>query len=246
MLALRGHQHGDELASIGHLDALAFLDLVDPGRGVLAKFANSYSFHDANCSTLRATRSRVVRFDGAREYDVGAELRTGSVIRIRCDAHVSCRGLGQCLSTLGLSRACRVHKLADMSMSVGHVESESYTIAEAAERTGLSAHTLRYYERLELVSIERNQAGQRRYSDADVRRLVFVARLRSTDMPMRDIRYYFELVTAGEHTRSERLVLLQQHRDYLRKRVGELETALDAIEFKITSYGGTCEPDRLV
>src|SRR4051794_7546552 len=51
---------------------------------------------------------------------------------------------------------------------------QTLSIAETAERTGVSAHTLRYYERIGLLSVGRDTAGQRRYTDADFARVVFL------------------------------------------------------------------------
>ncbi|HZU93914.1 MAG TPA: MerR family transcriptional regulator, partial [Microbacterium sp.] len=66
------------------------------------------------------------------------------------------------------------------------------TIAEVAERTGLSPHTLRYYERdgLLLRDVERAPSGRRAYSEDDVNGIQVVARLRATGMPVAEIRRY--------------------------------------------------------
>jgi DNA-binding transcriptional MerR regulator len=116
------------------------------------------------------------------------------------------------------------------------------TIAEVAELTGVTAHTLRYYERIGLLHVGRQDSGHRRFSEHDVNRVVFIGRLRATAMPIRDIQRYFELVEAGPSTEAERLQLLLAHRDSVRTRLHELEAALDAIDFKISRYGGSCTP----
>jgi DNA-binding transcriptional MerR regulator len=116
------------------------------------------------------------------------------------------------------------------------------TIAEVAELTGVTAHTLRYYERIGLLDVGRLQSGHRRYTEHDVDRVVFITRLRATAMPMRAIQRYFELVAAGPSTEDERLTLLHAHRAAVRARLDELETALEAIERKIARYGGSCSP----
>ena len=118
----------------------------------------------------------------------------------------------------------------------------SIGIAETAERTGITAHTLRYYERIGLLSVGRDASGYRRYTDEDFRRIVFVNRLRMTGMPIRDLVRYIELIGDGEATVAERLAILQAHRDSVRTQLAELQFALDAVEFKIAAYGGTCSP----
>jgi DNA-binding transcriptional MerR regulator len=121
------------------------------------------------------------------------------------------------------------------------------SIAEASERLGLSAHTLRYYERIGLLDVARDEAGRRRYCDADIGRLVFITRLRASHLPIGRIQRYFELVAEGPHTEPERLALLERHREDVRDRLHQLEAALAAIDFKIARYGGTltaCAPTK--
>jgi DNA-binding transcriptional MerR regulator len=124
---------------------------------------------------------------------------------------------------------------------------EGCSIAEAAARLGLSAHTLRYYERIGLLDVARDEAGRRRYRDGDIGRLVFITRLRASDLPIGRIQRYFELVEEGPHTEPERLALLQRHREDIRDRQRQLDAALSAIDFKIARYGGTlpaCVPPK--
>ena len=114
----------------------------------------------------------------------------------------------------------------------------SLSIAEAAERTGLTAHTLRYYERdgLLLHSVERASSGHRRYTDADLRWIEMVTRLRSTGMPIRDVRRYADLVRAGDGNEAERLELLRAHRQVVLARLAEVQDHLGAIDYKIGLY----------
>lgn len=117
-------------------------------------------------------------------------------------------------------------------------EGEVLSIAEVAERTGLTAHTLRYYERIGLVAVPRDDAGRRRFGAAELSRVVFISRLRATAMPIRDLQTYFGLVDEGPGNEHERLALLERHRAGVVDRIGELQAALDAVEFKIAVYGG--------
>jgi DNA-binding transcriptional MerR regulator len=122
------------------------------------------------------------------------------------------------------------------------VQEETFTIAEVAEKTRVSAHALRYYERIGLLDVGRQASGHRRFTSHDVDRVVFIGRLRATAMPIREIQRYFALVAGGPATENERLALLEAHRATVRARLRELETALDAIEHKIARYGGSCAP----
>jgi DNA-binding transcriptional MerR regulator len=119
---------------------------------------------------------------------------------------------------------------------------QSLAIAEAAELTGVTAHTLRYYERIGLLDVPRDHAGRRWYTEAELARVVFITRLRLTAMPIREIQAYFRLVGAGPGNEAERLALLERHRDEVKVRLGELQAALDVIDFKIATYGGMCGP----
>jgi len=111
------------------------------------------------------------------------------------------------------------------------------TIAEAAERAGVSGHTLRYYERAGLVApIERNGSGHRRFSAEDVEWIIVCRRLRATGMPIRRIRAYAELVRAGDGNEGQRLALLEAHREDVRERLVEGSRTLELIDYKISVY----------
>ena len=111
-----------------------------------------------------------------------------------------------------------------------------WDIATTADHLGVSAHTLRYYERIGLVQVERDASGYRRYDAAGVRRLVFFTRMRTSGMSIRDLQRYVDMVEAGRDTVPERLTLLTEHRDGLRARIDELQLALAATDYKIAAY----------
>lgn len=122
------------------------------------------------------------------------------------------------------------------------LQGQTFAIAEVAEKTGISAHTLRYYEGIGLLDVAREASGHRRFTEYDISRVVFIGRLRATAMPIREIQRYFALVAGGPSTEADRLALLQKHRRAVRARLRELETALVAIERKIARYGGSSTP----
>ncbi|MEU1781378.1 MULTISPECIES: MerR family transcriptional regulator [Streptomyces] len=114
---------------------------------------------------------------------------------------------------------------------------DRYTISEVAEYAGLSAHTLRWYERIGLMPhVDRSHTGQRRYTDRDLDWLDLVSRLRLTGMPVADMVRYAELVRQGEHTFPERERLLSAHRDDVRMRIAELRSTLEVLDYKIDIY----------
>ena len=119
-------------------------------------------------------------------------------------------------------------------------DSRTRTIAEAAAATGLTPHTLRYYERdgLLLDDVERASSGHRRYTERDLAWLHLLTRLRATGMPIRETREYARLVREGDGTEPQRLAMLQAHRDAVRAQLAEVAGHLAAIELKIDVYAG--------
>ncbi|WP_371496900.1 MerR family transcriptional regulator [Kitasatospora sp. NBC_00374] len=112
-----------------------------------------------------------------------------------------------------------------------------HAIGEVAEASGLTAHTLRWYERIGLLDpVDRSYSGQRRYSDADLSRLAFLGRLRLTGMPVADMLRYVELVRAGDHTFDDRRDLLVAHREEVRQRLADLHATLAVLDYKIDLY----------
>ncbi|MEV8634813.1 MerR family transcriptional regulator [Streptosporangium sp. NPDC051023] len=112
------------------------------------------------------------------------------------------------------------------------------SIAEAARRTGVSAHTLRYYERAGLVvtPVDRTAGGRRRYRQLDLDWVIICTRLRATGMPIRTIRRYAELVSAGRGNEEERLALLEAHRADVTAELTEIQENLKLINHKIDVY----------
>jgi DNA-binding transcriptional MerR regulator len=116
----------------------------------------------------------------------------------------------------------------------------SLTIAEAAEQTGLTAHTLRYYERdgLMRTAVRRSASGHRAYDEADLAWITLIAKLRATGMPIRDVKQYAALVRAGAGNEAERLDLLKAHRQRVLQQLDEVRSHLGAIDYKIDLYEG--------
>jgi DNA-binding transcriptional MerR regulator len=112
------------------------------------------------------------------------------------------------------------------------------TIAEAAALTGLSSHTLRYYEDVGLVRPPRNGSGHRAYDAAALRRLVFITRMRAAGMTIRDLRRYVGLVEHGPATEPERRAMMLAQHARIQRQLRALTLALEATEYKIRAYGG--------
>ncbi|ORT60610.1 MerR family transcriptional regulator [Streptomyces sp. CB03238] len=116
---------------------------------------------------------------------------------------------------------------------------DRYTISEVSAWTGLTAHTLRWYERIGLMPhVDRSHTGQRRFTNKDLDWLTFVGKLRLTGMPVADMVRYAELVRRGEHTFEERQELLEATRRDVRSRIAELQDTLAVLDYKIDYYAG--------
>ncbi|MEE1753326.1 MerR family transcriptional regulator [Streptomyces sp. SP18CS02] len=116
---------------------------------------------------------------------------------------------------------------------------DRYTISEVSAWTGLTAHTLRWYERIGLMPhVDRSHTGQRRFTNRDLSWLTFVGKLRLTGMPVAAMVRYAELVRAGEHTFDERHELLEETRRDVRSRIAELQDTLAVLDHKIDFYAG--------
>ncbi|WP_369386648.1 MerR family transcriptional regulator [Streptomyces sp. CG1] len=139
---------------------------------------------------------------------------------------------------------------AESKTDHGAVPPEGLTIAEAARRTGVSVHTLRYYERAGLVisPVDRTSGGRRRYRELDLKWITICTKLRATGMPIRGIRQYAELVAAGSGNEAERLALLEAHRADILARLASIQENLKMIDRKIDVYRGSLaagEADQL-
>lgn len=123
-------------------------------------------------------------------------------------------------------------------MTVIHEPRSGIPIAEAAEISGVSTHTLRYYERagLMLTPVDRASSSHRRYSPADLSWVTFLTRLRMTGMPIAGIRRHTELVREGASTIAERRELLVAHRERVREELADITASLRAIDHKIDIY----------
>ena len=110
-------------------------------------------------------------------------------------------------------------------------------IGDIAERTGLTAHTIRYYERIGLLPFApRDRTGQRVYDDSIVTWIEFLGRLKTTGMSIQEMLRYAGLRAQGAVTEEARCKLLTEHRDQVRLRVAELQACLLVLDNKIAGY----------
>lgn len=110
-------------------------------------------------------------------------------------------------------------------------------IAEVSERTGLTKDTLRWYEREGLIpEVVRGSDGRRRYDEQAIGLIQLLVRLRRTGMPVRQIRYFIDLLHEGAASHGRRKALLAEHRTQLLQQMLELQDDLSALDAKIEHY----------
>jgi DNA-binding transcriptional MerR regulator len=126
---------------------------------------------------------------------------------------------------------------ADGDRTVPHLP-EMYTVQQAAALTGLSEHTLRYYERIGLIQpVPRlESSGHRRYGPADLAKLETLACLRATGMPIEQMRRYFELRAHGADAAAEEQALLAAHLRELHRRMDRLQAHIRYVEHKMAYW----------
>jgi DNA-binding transcriptional MerR regulator len=132
-------------------------------------------------------------------------------------------------------------------MSLLESAEQTRTIQEVAKETGLSVHTLRFYERSGLIApIPRDtHSGHRRYTTDDIRRIGFLMKLRATGMPLREMEQFVRLYWQGDATLPERIAMLESHRCTVRGHIEELQQHLLTIENKIQMYSQALDGQKM-
>ncbi|SDT00436.1 MerR family transcriptional regulator [Actinopolymorpha singaporensis] len=119
----------------------------------------------------------------------------------------------------------------------------SYSSGQAADRSGFSIDTLRYYERIGLLKgINRTESGQRRFTDEDVTWLRLLRCMRDTEMPLAEMRRYADLHRAGPARLVERLALLEEHGRRVEHRLAHLQSCWTVIQDEIQTAAEAEQP----
>jgi len=113
----------------------------------------------------------------------------------------------------------------------------TFTISEVAQRTGISAYTLRYYDKEGLLPfVDRDNIGIRRFKEDDFNWLRIIACLKNSGMPLKQIKEYVKLGMKGSSTTEERLEIMRKHKANVLMQMSELEENLNTINYKIDVY----------
>lgn len=117
-----------------------------------------------------------------------------------------------------------------------------YSIAEVAEKTNLTAHTLRYYEKEGLLPfVDRSDSGNRDFKEKDLEWLELICCLKNTGMPIKKIKEYIRLCLKGDDTLDVRREIFIKHREDVINQMADLQKNLDKINCKINFYDCACK-----
>lgn len=119
-----------------------------------------------------------------------------------------------------------------------------FSIGEFSTITGLSIHTLRYYEKEKLIIPARQNNGRRCYSENDINWIQFIKRLKDTNMPIKEIQKYAVLRAKGDSTLIERMEMLTKHRTVLKEEITKLQEHLGNLNGKIEYYQNEIDRQR--
>ncbi len=113
----------------------------------------------------------------------------------------------------------------------------SYSIKQVSEQTGLSEHTIRYYDREGLLPLlKREDTGKRSFSENDIQWLGLICCLKSSGMSIEKIKEFMYLCLKGEETCEQRKEMLELHKAYILEQIQSLNRSLSTIEYKIDHY----------
>lgn len=112
-----------------------------------------------------------------------------------------------------------------------------YSIGQVAKKTGLSVHTLRYYEKEGLLPfVRKNGAGLRVYADTDLGWLEMIECLKATGMTLKGIKQYIDWYIEGDSTLVNRLEMFKNQKIKIEEQMSELQRHMNKIEYKIKLY----------
>lgn len=117
----------------------------------------------------------------------------------------------------------------------------NYTISEAARKFNLTPHTIRYYEKENIISPHRHKNGIRYFTNEDLEQIEMICCLKSTGMSIKDIKAYFDLCLQGNKTLEKRMEMFTSHREHILKELDLLKKHLNKIDDKISWYKGFME-----
>jgi len=122
----------------------------------------------------------------------------------------------------------------------------SYTIKQFAQLVGLTDHTLRYYEKEQLLTPSRSSNGHRVFNQRDIGWMQFILRLKETGMPLKVIKRYAALLAQGDDTIKERKEMLEVHQTYVDTKLSEWLEHRQKLQQKIDNYHAMCQQKKCI
>ncbi len=120
---------------------------------------------------------------------------------------------------------------------MAYPEDNCFTINEFSKKVGLSAHTLRYYEKIGILPrVQRDWSGNRQYSDGDIHWVNFIKCLKSTGMPIEKIHEYVGMDEEEPGTIEARRRILEKQLVEVRDRIAEYQHYSEVLEYKLAYF----------
>lgn len=117
----------------------------------------------------------------------------------------------------------------------------NYTIAQAAKKMNLTIYTLRYYDRVGLLSnVKRDKSGNRIFTKDDMEMLSLICCLKNTGMPIKEIKLFTDWQNEGNQTLHARNNMLVEHKKDVLKQIEDLKNHLRLIDRKLDYYHDAC------
>ena len=112
-----------------------------------------------------------------------------------------------------------------------------YTVGEMAKLLGVTASTLRYYDKEGLLPfVERSSGGIRMFQESDIEWLQVIGCMKKAGMSIKDIRRYIEMALQGDDTIALRLAMFQRQRQVLQEQLQELRHTMEMVDYKCWYY----------
>ncbi|MDE5615410.1 MAG: MerR family transcriptional regulator [Alphaproteobacteria bacterium] len=119
-------------------------------------------------------------------------------------------------------------------------------IGEVAKKTGLTEHTLRFYEKAGLMpDVAKRAGGVRDYGPADITRLGMIECLKQTGMSLADIKIFIDWCALGDKTIQQRHNMFIERKNAVKKQMAEIKKTLKIIDFKIDYYARALDAGTL-
>ncbi|MCD7035697.1 MerR family transcriptional regulator [Metabacillus sp. GX 13764] len=114
---------------------------------------------------------------------------------------------------------------------------KTYTISEAAQKLNLTVYTLRYYDKEGLLPfVEREPNGTRQFKESDISALKVIECLKSTGMPIKEIKHFIDWCSDGDSTLQQRYDMFVDRKAIVEAQIEELKKTMEVIDHKCSYY----------